>query len=123
MGWYDANPVHLNQLPRYMKPEMIFDYMGIILDSNAAQDLNLKLNFNITDDAEYLVTVNSGVLLYQKDAQAADADVTLTLKKGQLFGLLTGNTDGVTIAGGSATLGKLREHMVSFEFFFNIVEP
>lgn len=106
-----------------MSPEMIFDYMGIRLDTNAAQDLNLKINFNFTDGAPYLVTVNSGVLLYQENAQADDADATLTLAKNQIFQALAGRPTPIGIQGDADVIRKLMEHMVSFEFFFNIVEP
>lgn len=106
-----------------MSPEMIFDYMGIRLDTNAAQDLNLKINFNFTDGVPYLVTVNSGVLLYQENAQADDADATLTLAKNQIFQALAGRPTPIGIQGDADVIRKLMEHMVSFEFFFNIVEP
>lgn len=55
---------------RSMTPEMMLDYLGIRTDSNAAQDLNLKINLKITDTGEnYLLTVHSGVLLYQAGVQ------------------------------------------------------
>ncbi len=108
---------------RAMPPNMIFDYMGILLNANAAQDLNLKINFDIAGEAPYLVTVNSGVLLHQADAWADDADATLSLEKEQILGLMAGQTEGVSIQGDADVIERLTEHMVSFEFFFPIVEP
>ena len=59
---------------RSMTPEMMLDYLGIRTDSNAAQDLNLKINLKITDTGEnYLLTVHSGVLLYQAGVQEDDS--------------------------------------------------
>lgn len=116
-----------SDLQRAMTPDMMFDQMGILLDANAAQDLNLKINFNITDEEPYLVTVDSGVLLYQKGAQAADADATLTLPRAAMFTILARDEgqqkQAIKIEGDQDIIRKLTEHMVSYEFFFNIVEP
>ena len=54
------------ELMQSMSPEMMMDYLGILLDANAAQDLNLKINLDFTDEEPYLLTVESGVVLYQK---------------------------------------------------------
>ena len=114
-------------LQKNMTPEMMFDQMGILLDANAAQELNLKINFNITDVGTYLVTVDSGVLLYQTGIQDDHADATLTLTRAAMFSILTGNEEqqkqGIKIDGDQDILKKLTEHMVAYEFFFNIVEP
>lgn len=114
-------------LQKTMTPEMMFDQMGILLDANAAQDLNLKINFNITDAGTYLVTIDSGVLLYQEGVKDEEADATLTLPRTAMFSILTRNEEqqrqGIKIEGDQEILKKLNEHMVAYEFFFNIVEP
>jgi alkyl sulfatase BDS1-like metallo-beta-lactamase superfamily hydrolase len=114
------------EMLRAMEPYMIFDFMGIHLDSNAAQDLNLKINFNIIGDATYLVTIKSGVLLHQKDAVAADAQATITLPKQAMVLLLTpdaGQNEHIKIVGDTTVLQKLAGYMVKFEPYFNIIEP
>lgn len=111
---------------RAMEPTMIFDYMGIHLDSNAAQDLNLKINFTITGDTSYLVTVKSGVLLYQKNASANDADTDVTLPKSAAALLLSPDVFEsvlVRIEGDKAALQKLYGYMTEFDPYFNIIEP
>lgn len=113
---------------RNMTPEMMLDYMGIRTDSNAAQDLNLKINLKITDAGKnYLLTVHSGVLLYQADVQADDADATLTMPKAGLFAILSKDAGQqeklIKTEGDKAVLDKLCANIVDFEFFFNIVEP
>ncbi|MCL1821110.1 MAG: MBL fold metallo-hydrolase [Oscillospiraceae bacterium] len=116
----------LGEMLRAMESYMVFDYMGIHLDSNAAQDLNMKINFNVTGDADYLVTVKSGVLLYQKNASAADADATVTLPKQAVALLLSPESDEnglIEIEGDTAVLQTLAEHMAEFEPIFNIIEP
>lgn len=113
---------------RNMTPEMMLDYMGIRTDSNAAQNLNLKINLKITDAGEnYLLTVHSGVLLYQAGVQADDADATLTMPKAGLFVILSKDAGQqeklIKVEGDKAVLDKLCANIVDFEFFFNIVEP
>ena len=114
-------------LQKTMTPEMMFDQMGILLDANAAQDLNLKINFNITDAGTYLVTIDSGVLLYQEGVKDEEADASLTLPRTAMFSILTKNEEqqkqGIQVEGDQDILKKLNEHMVTYEFFFNIVEP
>lgn len=110
---------------RAMSPEMIFNYMGILLDSNAAQDLNMKLNFNITDDEPYLITVKSGVLLWQKGAEK-NADATISLPRLSLLSLLNSDEaalEAIKVEGNADALKKLTAHMNGFEYFFPIVEP
>lgn len=110
-----------------MTPEMMFDQMGILLDTDKAQNLNLKINFNLTDEAPYLVTVNSGVLLYQKNAQADDADATLTMPRKAMFTILARDEEkqkmSIQIEGKEDVLNMLTEYMTEYEFFFNIIEP
>lgn len=114
-------------LKKSMTPEMMMDYMGILTDSNAAQNLNLKINLNFTDTDPYLLCVDSGVLLYQKGVQADDADATLTLPRVAMFAILNKDEDqqknAIKIEGDQDILKKLTEHMVTFEYFFNIVKP
>lgn len=110
-----------------MTPEMMFDQMGILLDANAAQDLNLKMNINLTDEGKYLLTVNSGVLLYQKDVQDELADATLTMPRQAMFAILAKDEElqkqTISIEGDQNIIKTLTEHMTTYEFFFNIVEP
>lgn len=110
-----------------MTPEMMFDQIGILLDANAAQDLNLKININLTDEGKYLLTVNSGVLLYQKDVQDELADATLTMPREAMFAILAKNEElqkqTINIEGDQDIIKTLTEHMTTYEFFFNIVEP
>ena len=114
-------------LKKSMTPEMMMDYMGILTDSNAAQDVNLKINLNFTDTDPYLLRVDSGVLLYQKGIQADDADATLTLPRVAMFTILNKDEakqqETIKIEGDQDILKKLTEHMVTFEYLFNIVEP
>lgn len=115
-------------LRKGMTPTMLLDYMGIMLDSNMAEDLNFKANFIIADLKEsYLLTVHNGVLLYQKDAKAEDVDVTWTTTKDGMLAMISGDAKalakGVKSQGDTELLGKLTSSMTQFDFFFNIIEP
>ncbi len=117
-----------------MTPAMLFDYMGIALDSNAAQAENFRINFVLTDDDlagdnRYLVTVNSGVLLYQSGVQATDTDATVTTRKDALLAMFTKGDKAdeilrkIPVEGDADILFKLKDHMVQYQFFFDIVTP
>ncbi len=114
-------------LRKAMTPEMLFGQLGIMLDANAAQDLELTLNICLTDEEQYLLTVKSGVLLCQAGVQSSSADATLTMPSSALFAILSKNeqaqSQSIQIEGDQDVLKKLTEHMVSYEYFFNIVEP
>ncbi len=111
-------------------PTMLLDYMGILIDSNAAQDSNLKINLVLAGKdgarSNYLVTLCSGVLLYQQNTLDPNADATLTCTKAGLFAILTKNQQGIAqiqVDGDASVIDKLTAHLTGFDFFFNIVEP
>lgn len=114
-------------LQKAMTPEMIFDQIGILLDANAAQDLNFKININLIDDQNYLLTINAGVVLYQKNVQDEHADALLTMPHKALFYILARNKElqkaNIKIEGQEDILQILAEHMTTYDFFFNIIEP
>ena len=111
---------------RSMTPIMIFDYLGIRIDSVKAQDVNLRINVNVLGDASYLLTMRSGVLLYQINASADDADVTITLPRPAVALLATPDiltNENVNIAGDREAFASLYGFMVQFDPDFNIIEP
>ena len=112
---------------RAMTPDMMLDYLGILLDANAAADLDLVVNLAFTDDDPYALTVRAGVVLYERGVQYADADATLTLPRLGLFAILKNDQEAqaanIRIEGDQDILEKLTEHLVDFDFFFPIVEP
>ena len=98
------------------------------MDSNAVEDLNGTINLVVTDLQEnYVITLRSGVLLYQEDVQSSDADATWSMPKAALFALLQGNADGVRqvaqLQGGEELLDSICEHIVVFTPDFTIIEP
>ena len=111
-----------------MGVDLMLEYLGIRLDSNAAEDLNGTINLVVTDLEEaYVITLRSGVLLYQEDVQSSEADATWSMPKAALFALLQGNADGVRQAaqlqGGEDLLDSLCAHIQIFTPDFAIIEP
>lgn len=116
-----------SDIQRAMTPSMMLDYLGILLDANAAENLNLTVNLAFTDEDPYLLTVRSGVVLYERETQAADADATLTMPRLGMFAILNRDADtqaaSIAVEGDQDVITKLTEHLTAFDFFFNIVEP
>ena len=127
----DADPKYRatgsSDIQRAMTPSMMLDYLGILLDANAAENLNLTVNLAFTDEDPYLLTVRSGVVLYERETQAADADATLTMPRLGMFAILNRDADtqaaSIAVEGDQDVITKLTEHLTAFDFFFNIVEP
>lgn len=114
------------QLTQSMTAEMALGYLGTIVDSNAAENLDFRMNLLLTDDEPYLITVRNGVLLYQKNMTAEDAEVTLRLPRKILIPYFRGNEQAVSaaeVSGDQELLEKLAECIVTYDSFFNIVEP
>ena len=114
-------------IQRAMTPDMMLDYLGILLDADAAADLDLVVNLAFTDEDPYVLTVRAGVVLYERGVQADDADATLTLPRLGMFAILNRDEDAqaknIQVEGDPDVVRKLTEHLVAYNFFFNIVEP
>ena len=113
-----------------MTPSMILDAIGIRIDSEKAQHLNFSILYRLTDDVTYLGTLTNGILLYQKDVQVLEADVTLTLSKVHFFmlmssaGLEKGLKSGwIEISGDLDAYEEMTRFITTFSPFFNIIEP
>ena len=130
-GGVDANPKYRAtgsaDIQRAMTPDMMLDYLGILLDADAAADLDLVVNLAFTDEDPYVLTVRAGVVLYERGVQADDADATLTLPHLGMFAILNRNEDAqaksIQVEGDPDVVRKLTDHLVAYDFFFNIVEP
>jgi alkyl sulfatase BDS1-like metallo-beta-lactamase superfamily hydrolase len=108
--------------------EMMLDYMGILIDSNAAEDIDITFNLVITDSKErYFVHLFHGVLLYYADQTRELADATLTCPKIGLLTLINRNEAQqklmIKVDGDGDILMKLTQAMVTLDKTFNIVEP
>ena len=73
---------------------MILDYLGIFVDTTKIPDLTFTANI-ILPEGNYVLRVKNGVLLYQKDAQDPDADVTWNTKRAGLLAVVQKNAENV----------------------------
>jgi alkyl sulfatase BDS1-like metallo-beta-lactamase superfamily hydrolase len=117
---------------RAMTPEMFFDFLGIRLNSERAGAAEITLNVDLGNEGgQYVLELGNGVLNHTADAQADDADATLTLSRATLNGIILGQTGAVDAAdagdievgGDGAKLEELVSYLDSFEFWFQIVTP
>ena len=112
----------------HMTPDMILDYLGILVDTTKVSDLSFTANI-ILPEGNYVLRVKNGVLLYQKDAQDADADVTWTTKRAGLLSIAQKNAASAAALieqeGDETCLTRLMDAVtVTSEYkYFNIIEP
>lgn len=118
----------VNDAIAHMTPEMIFDYLGILVDTAKVSDLTFTANVVLPTGAYVLRAVN-GVLLYQVNATAEDADVTWTTNRMGLLSIVQKNADAVsaliTQDGDETCLEKLMDAVTVLDEYryFNIIEP
>ena len=112
----------------HMTPDMILDYLGIFVDTTKIPDLAFTANI-ILPEGNYVLRVKNGVLLYQKDAQDPDADVTWNTKRAGLLAVVQKNAENVAALieqeGDEICLTRLMDAVtVTSEYkYFNIIEP
>ncbi len=112
----------------HMTPDMILDYLGILVDTTKIPDLTFTANL-ILPEGNYVLRVKNGVLLYQKDTQDADADVTWTTKRAGLLSIIQKNAENVAALiqqeGDETYLTRLMDAVtVTSDYkYFNIIEP
>lgn len=114
-----------------MTAEMMFDYMGIIMDKDALAENDFTINVTLTDvNEQHVLHVKNGVLLVYANAHRDDADASITCPKNALFYILTNNQDGlaaIPMEGNAEMVTLLASAMNQFPVQgivpFNIVEP
>jgi alkyl sulfatase BDS1-like metallo-beta-lactamase superfamily hydrolase len=105
--------------------EQVFDFVALRLDGPRAWDVALAIDWVFTDLGRRVrTTLSNGVLSHTDAPRDTPVDLTVTLTKPQLFGvLLTGSPDGVTTDGDTSALGRLRELLDTADASFAIVTP
>ena len=115
-----------------MTSEMIFDYIGIILDKEALAKEDFTINVNLTDTQEnILLRFNNGALLQYHNASSDSADLTITCPKNALILILQKDMDKISksmkfegdISKLELIIDNLNQFDVSSGADFNIVEP
>ncbi len=119
-------------LIRNMTAEMVFDYIGILLDKGSLSEENFKINFVFTDTQEKMMLYfNNGALLQYKNANSDDADLTVTCPKAAIALLLQKDIEKIKtsmkLEGDVSKLELIVNNLNQFDLTdnaqFNIVEP
>lgn len=117
---------------RAMTPELFFDYLAVRLNGPKSANANMIMNVDLGDGGgKYLLELENGVLNHTPGGQAASPDVSVTLSRDTLNGIILGQTklDDAIKSGAAKVTGnetKLRDfvsYLDNFEFWFNIVTP
>jgi alkyl sulfatase BDS1-like metallo-beta-lactamase superfamily hydrolase len=115
-----------------MTLDMFFDYLGVRLNGDKAQGKNIVLNWKFTDTRQsYVINLENSALTYVADAQAANADATLTLTRATLDDISLQKTTfqaalqsgQIAVAGQREKVGELLGMLETFTLGFPTVEP
>ncbi|MFD5871465.1 alkyl/aryl-sulfatase [Streptomyces sp. NPDC060322] len=112
--------------------DMLIDSLAIRVDGPRAWDETLSMTWNVTDEGRtWHLLLSNGALTYRSTDTAPEvqgspraADLTLTLTKPQLLGVLAGNgLDGVGVQGDPQVLATLTGLLDTPDPDFAIVTP
>ncbi|HEY4992596.1 MAG TPA: alkyl sulfatase dimerization domain-containing protein, partial [Nakamurella sp.] len=106
--------------------EQLFDTLAIRIDGPRAATESLVIDWKFTDsDTTLRLALSNGALIQTENPRStADVDLTLTLSKAQLLGLLGGHgLAGIPHEGDPATLGRLLALLDTPDPAFPIVTP
>lgn len=105
--------------------EQLFDSLAIRIDGPKAWDETLTIDWHFTDLGHtYRTTLRNGVLIEDEDPASGTPDLSLTLTKAQLFGVLGGGgLDGITSDGDTGAVARLFAVLDVTSQDFPIVTP
>jgi alkyl sulfatase BDS1-like metallo-beta-lactamase superfamily hydrolase len=108
-----------------MTTTQLFDALAIRVDGPNAWNERFALTWDITDTGErYRMELSNGALVHFPISRDRDADLTISLTRPQLLGLLGGaGHDGVAMAGDARLLPKLLAVLDDPDPDFPIVTP
>ncbi|WP_228011508.1 alkyl sulfatase C-terminal domain-containing protein [Nonomuraea phyllanthi] len=105
--------------------EQVFDSLAIRIDGPKAWKESLAVDWRLTDlNQIHRTTLSNGALIHQADPPPQPVDLTLTLTKQHLLGLLTGRpADGIEHEGDMNALRRLTAVLEDPDPAFAIVTP
>ncbi len=127
-----ANAKSDGSLLKNMTAEMIFDYVGILLDKHSISKEDFTINVNLTDTNEkIMLRFNNGALLQYYNTSSDSADLTITCPKNALALILQKDIEKIRavmkLEGDVSKLelivDNLNQFNISVNADFNIVEP
>ncbi|PKQ49091.1 hypothetical protein CXH12_12740 [Citrobacter portucalensis] len=115
-----------------MSPEMFFDYLAVHINGEKAANAQAVFNVDLgADGGKYKLELENGVLNHSADAQACNADASITLNRATLNKIILKEESlkqaeekgDVQISGNHAKLDEFLGYLDSFDFWFNMVTP
>ncbi|XEI60112.1 MBL fold metallo-hydrolase [Citrobacter portucalensis] len=115
-----------------MSPEMFFDYLAVHINGEKAANAQAVFNVDLgADGGKYKLELENGVLNHSADAQASNADASITLNRATLNKIILKEESleqaeekgDVQISGNQAKLDEFLGYLDSFDFWFNMVTP
>ena len=115
-----------------MTPEMIFDYIAIVMDKQAMSEYDFTMNVTLIDvQKQYTLRFQGGAMLVFENELDENADLSITTAKNALLLVLMGNAQAavqnIYVEGNADLLYLLLENMNQFDISampnFNIIEP
>ncbi|HVX20323.1 MAG TPA: alkyl sulfatase dimerization domain-containing protein [Acidimicrobiales bacterium] len=108
-----------------MTVTQLFDSIAIRIDGPRAAGTTLSVLWRFTDAGEdYFMELSNGVLIHHPTSRDHQADLTVTLTRPQLLGLMgSGSTDGVETTGDAGVLGTLLSLTDAPSSSFAVVTP
>ena len=115
-----------------MSPEMFFDYLAVHINGEKAANAQAVFNVYLgADGGKYKLELENGVLNHSADAQASNADASITLNRATLNKIILKEESlkqaeekgDVQISGNHAKLDEFLGYLDSFDFWFNMVTP
>jgi alkyl sulfatase BDS1-like metallo-beta-lactamase superfamily hydrolase len=103
----------------------LFDSVAIRIDGPRAWDEHFTITWNLTDEGQqYRMELSNGALVHWPTTRPHEADLTVTLTRVHLAGLLMGGKlEGVTFDGDANVLMKLRSLTDAPNPSFSVVTP
>ncbi|MBS0350382.1 MAG: SCP2 sterol-binding domain-containing protein, partial [Proteobacteria bacterium] len=117
---------------RAMSLDLLFDYLGVRLNSDQAGEKKIVFNLDFPDTKQkYMLELEHGTLNHTKDMQARNADASITLNRETLNRILLKqrtlqqeiDAGNVKIQGNKDSLIQLLAMLDSFNLWFNMVTP
>lgn len=121
-----ASPVQTNVgMAAALSVEQLFDSIAIRIDGPRAWSERLTIDWHVTDlDEDHRMTLSNGVLIHYRDPEPSEVDLTLTLTKQQLLGMLaSGSVEGIEHEGDLGAIGRLMAVLEEQHPDFAIVTP
>jgi alkyl sulfatase BDS1-like metallo-beta-lactamase superfamily hydrolase len=108
-----------------MTVTQLFDAIAIRILGPKAWSESFSIRWDVTDIGErYRMELSNGALIHFPTEREADADLSVSLTRVQLMGLLaTGATDGISFEGDAGLLSKLLSLTEEPDASFSIVTP